>query len=166
MKRSGTFRPAGLKLMRFGPSATPRPEQCPMLYRPLKAPAMHGTWTGTDRDSKLILSWAVSPGRGGEYAIEFMDDLRSRLANRVQITTDGHRAYLEAIEGAFGGDVDYAQLVKLYGPASSSEAQRRYSPAECISANKIPVVGTPDWDSISTSIVELTCPPKRYHRLC
>ena len=121
-----------------GLSATPRPEQCPMLYRPLKALAMQWTWTGIDRDSKLILSWAVSPGRGGEYAIEFMDDLRSRLANRVQITTDGHRAYLEAIEGAFGGDVDYAQLVKIYGPASSSEAQRRYSPAQCIGANKIP----------------------------
>ena len=112
------------------------------------------TWTGIDRDSKLILSWAVSPGRGGEYAIEFMDDLRSRLANRVQITSDGHRAYLEAIEGAFGGDVDYAQLVKIYGPPSNLEAQRRYSPAQCIGANKIPVVGDPDWDSISTSIVE------------
>ena len=113
------------------------------------------TWTGIDRDSKLILSWAVSPRRGGEYAIEFMDDLRSRLANRVQITTDGHRAYLEAIEGAFGGDVDYgAQLVKIYGHVSSSEVQGRYSPAQCIGANKIPIVGDPDWDSISTSIME------------
>ena len=113
------------------------------------------TWTGIDRDSKLIISWAVSPGRGGEYAIEFMDDLRSRLGNRVQITSDGHRAYVEAVEGAFGGDVALcAQLVKVYGPASSLEAQRRYSPAQCIGANKIPVVGDPDWDSISTSIVE------------
>ena len=65
------------------------------------------TWTGIDRDSKLIVSWLISPGRGSEYAIELMDDLRSRLANRVQLTTDGHRAYLEAVEGAFGGDVDY-----------------------------------------------------------
>ena len=70
-----------------------------------------------------------------------MDDLRSRLANRVQLTTDGHRAYLEAVEGAFGGDVDYAQLVKVYGPASGPEAQRRYSPAECIGATKMPIAG-------------------------
>ena len=91
------------------------------------------TWTGIDRDSKLILSWAVSPGRGSEYAIEFMDDLRSRLANRVQLTTDGHKAYLEAVEGAFGGDVDYAQLVKLYG-ASQETVQGRYSPAVCLGA--------------------------------
>ena len=65
-----------------------------------------------------------------------------------------HRAYLEAIEGAFGGDVDYAQLVKIYGHVSSSEVQGRYSPAQCIGANKIPIVGDPDWDSISTSIME------------
>ena len=73
------------------------------------------TWTGLDSDSKLIISWYVSPGRDSSYAIEFMDDLRERLASRVQVSTDGHRAYLEAIEGAFGGDVDYAQVVKLYG---------------------------------------------------
>ena len=112
------------------------------------------TWTGIDRDSKLLISWTVSPGRGSEYAIDLMDDLRSRLANRVQLTTDGHRAYLEAVEGAFGGDVDYAQLVKVYGPASGPEAQRRYSPAECIGATKMPIVGLPDPASISTSIVE------------
>ena len=111
------------------------------------------TWTGIDRDSKLILSWAVSPGRGSEYAIEFMDDLRSRLANRVQLTTDGHKAYLEAVEGAFGGDVDYAQLVKLYG-ASQETVQGRYSPAVCLGANKTSVVGNPAHDSISTSFVE------------
>ena len=111
------------------------------------------TWTGLDRDSKLILSWAVSPGRGSEYAIELMDDLRSRLANRVQLTTDGHRAYLEAVEGAFGGDVDYAQLVKIYGPTQEVN-QGRYSPAACLGATKTPVVGNPDHDSISTSFVE------------
>ena len=76
------------------------------------------TWTGIDSDSKLIISWYVSPGRDSSYAIEFMDDLRERLASRVQVSTDGHRAYLEAIEGAFGGDVDYAQVVKLYGSDS------------------------------------------------
>ena len=70
------------------------------------------TWTALDSDSKLIASWLVG-GRDGEYAIAFMDDLRSRLANRVQLTTDGHKVYLEAIEGAFGGDMDYAQLIKL-----------------------------------------------------
>ena len=112
------------------------------------------TWTGIDRDSKLIVSWLISPGRGSEYAIELMDDLRSRLANGVQLTTDGHRAYLEAVEGAFGGDVDYAQLVKVYGKADGVEAQRRYSPATCIGINTIPISGDPKRESISTSIVE------------
>ena len=81
------------------------------------------TWTALDSDSKLIVSWLVG-GRDGEYAIAFIDDLRARLANRVQLTTDGHRAYLEAVEGAFGGDVDYAQLVKLYGEPSGAEGPR------------------------------------------
>ena len=74
------------------------------------------TWTGIDADSKLIVSWLVG-GRNGEYAMAFMDDLRSRLANRVQLTTDGHKAYLQAVEGAFGDDVDYAILHKVYGKA-------------------------------------------------
>ena len=69
------------------------------------------TWTGIDADSKLIVSWLVG-GRDGEYAMAFMDDLRSRLANRVQLTTDGHKAYLQAVEGAFGDDVDYAILAQ------------------------------------------------------
>lgn len=75
------------------------------------------TWTAIDADTKLIPSWFIG-GRDSDAAIIFMDDLRSRLANRVQLTSDGHKAYLEAIEGAFGADVDYAQLVKLYGPSS------------------------------------------------
>ena len=74
------------------------------------------TWTGIDRDSKLIISWLITAGRGSDYAIEFMDDLRSRLADRVQLTTDGHRAYLEAVEGAFGGDVDYATAGEAIWP--------------------------------------------------
>src|SRR6266478_6528975 len=82
------------------------------------------TWIAIDADSKLIISYLVG-GRDSDYAIALMDDLRSRLANRVQLTTDGHRAYLEAIEGAFGGDVDYAMLIKLYGAASES-AKGRY----------------------------------------
>ena len=82
-----------------------------------------------------------------------MDDLRSRLANRVQLTTDGHKAYLEAVEGAFGGDVDYAMLVKLFG-ASPDSMKGRYSPAECIGARKERIEGNPDPKHISTSYVE------------
>src|SRR5690606_1387722 len=110
------------------------------------------TWTAIDADTKLIVSWLVG-GRDGEYALAFMDDLRSRLANRVQLTTDGHKAYLEAVEGAFGGDVDYAQLVKLYGTAPES-AKGRYSPAECIGARKERIEGNPDRAHVSTSYVE------------
>jgi hypothetical protein len=91
--------------------------------------------------------------RDSDYAIAFVDDLRSRLANRVQLTSDGHRAYLEAVEGAFGGDVDYAQLVKLYGNAPES-MKGRYSPAECIGARKEPIEGSPDPKHISTSYAE------------
>ncbi len=109
------------------------------------------TWTAIDADSKLVISYLVG-GRDSDYAITLMDDLRSRLANRVQLTTDGHKAYLEAVEGAFGGDVDYAMLVKLYGPAP--EGQRRYSPAECIGARKTEIEGKPDPAHISTSYVE------------
>lgn len=109
------------------------------------------TWTSLDADSKLICNWIVG-GRDAEYAIALMDDLRSRLANRVQLTTDGHRAYLEAVEGAFGGDIDYAMLVKLYGDAP--EGQKRYSPAECVGCRKTPVEGKPDKVHVSTSYVE------------
>ena len=109
------------------------------------------TWTALDSDSKMILSYEVGD-RSGATAIEFMDDLRSRLANRVQLTTDGHKAYLEAIEGAFGGDVDYAQLVKLYGDAP--EKEKRYSPATCVGTHKRRVEGNPDVRDVSTSYVE------------
>lgn len=110
------------------------------------------TWTAIDADTKLIVSYLVG-GRDAEYAMEFMDDLRSRLANRVQLTTDGHKAYLEAVEGAFGADVDYAQLVKLYGAAPES-AKGRYSPAQCIGAKKRAVEGRPAIEDVSTSYVE------------
>jgi IS1 family transposase len=110
------------------------------------------TWTAIDADSKLMISWLVG-GRDSEFAMMFLDDLRSRLANRVQLTSDGHRAYLEAVEGAFGGDVDYAQLVKLYG-ASPESMKGRYSPAECIGAHKTPIEGNPDPKHISTSFAE------------
>jgi IS1 family transposase len=110
------------------------------------------TWTALDSDSKLIVSWLVA-GRDSEYAMEFMDDLRARLANRVQLTTDGHKAYLEAVEGAFGGDVDYAVLQKLYGTAPEA-AKGRYSPAVCIGAKRELVEGRPDPKHVSTSHVE------------
>ena len=109
------------------------------------------TWTALDADSKMILSYEVGD-RSADTAIEFMDDLRGRLANRAQITTDGHRAYLEAVEGAFGDDVDYAMLVKLYGAAP--EGQRRYSPAECVGTRKRRVTGKPVRADVSTSYVE------------
>ncbi|MFZ0692606.1 MAG: IS1 family transposase, partial [Alphaproteobacteria bacterium] len=109
------------------------------------------TWTAIDSDSKLIVSWFVGD-RSSISAITLMDDLRARLEGRVQLTTDGHVAYLEAVEGAFGGDVDYAMLVKLYG--ESPEAEKRYSPAQCIGARKTAIEGNPDPDHISTSYVE------------
>lgn len=109
------------------------------------------TWTGMDADSKLMISYLVG-NRGAECALELMNDLRARLANRVQLTTDGHRAYLEAVEGAFGQDVDYAQLVKIYG--ETVEGQKRYSPAECVGAKKMKITGNPDSCCVSTSYVE------------
>jgi IS1 family transposase len=112
------------------------------------------TWTALDADSKLIVSWKVG-GRDADYALALMDDLRQRLANRVQLTTDGHRAYLEAIEEAFGADIDYSMLIKLYGaPPAAAEAARRYSPSECVGARKASVTGNPDPKHISTSYVE------------
>ncbi len=110
------------------------------------------TWTAIDADTKLIVSYLVG-GRDSEYAMWFMDDLRSRLAHRVQLTSDGHGAYLEAVEGAFGADVDYAQLVKLYGSAPDG-GKGRYSPAACAGVKKVPVEGNPDPKHISTSYSE------------
>lgn len=111
------------------------------------------TWTAIDADSKMILSYLVG-GRDSEYAMVFMDDLASRLASRVQLTSDGHRAYLEAVEGAFGCDVDYAQLVKLYGSVGGNSPDKRYSPAECTGIRKRTVEGKPDDTHVSTSYVE------------
>ena len=110
------------------------------------------TWTAIDADSKLIIQWFVGPRDGG-IAKLFIDGLASRLASRVQLTSDGLKAYLNAVEGAFGADVDYAQLVKLYGAASDS-AKGRYSPAECTGIIKTEIEGKPDPKHISTSYVE------------
>ena len=110
------------------------------------------TWTALDADTKLIVSSMVG-GRDAQYANTFMGDVASRLANRVQMTTDGHKAYLEAIEGSFGADIDYAQLIKVYGNAPET-FKGRYSPADCTGIVKRTVEGQPDEKHISTSFVE------------
>ena len=110
------------------------------------------TWTALDADSKLIVGYLVG-GRDAEYANAFMADVAERLGARVQLTTDVHGAYLQAVEGAFGADVDYAQLVKLYGAAPDS-ARGRYSPADCTGIRKTRVEGEPDEAHVSTSYVE------------
>ncbi|MGH9747224.1 MAG: IS1 family transposase [Candidatus Acidiferrales bacterium] len=109
------------------------------------------TWVALDADTKLVPSFMVGT-RGSETAKIFMDDLASRLASRVQLTTDGHRVYLNAVEGAFGSGVDYAMLVKLYG--NDGESEKRYSPAECIGCQSVGVTGRPDPKHISSSFVE------------
>ena len=109
------------------------------------------TWTALDADNKLMISWLVG-GRDAGYAHELMQDVAARLANRVQLTTDGHKPYLQAVESAFGSDIDYGMLIKLYGDTIA--APGRYSPAECIGARKTRVEGKPDPAHISTSYVE------------
>jgi IS1 family transposase len=110
------------------------------------------TWTAVDADSKLIVSYFVGD-RSGQSAIALVDDLAARLANRVQLTTDGHKAYLEAVEGAFGANIDYAVLHKIYGSVPES-AKGRYSPAECIGTEKHRIEGNPEKKHVSTSYVE------------
>lgn len=109
------------------------------------------TWTTIDAHTKLVPCWLIGD-RSAATAIELMDDLRGRLANRVQLTTDGHRAYLEAVEGAFGSNIDYAQIIKLYG--TDSEADTRYSPAKCLGVEKHRISGNPRLAHVSTSYVE------------
>ncbi len=112
------------------------------------------TWTALDSDSKLVLGYRVG-GRDLDNARTFIEDLHDRLANRVQLTTDGLRFYLIAVEEAFKWNgVDYAMLVKIYGQAQEEGRAVRYSPAECIGADKRWVMGDPDMDSVSTSHVE------------
>jgi IS1 family transposase len=109
------------------------------------------TWTAIDADTKLIVSYFIGD-RSGESAMCLMDDLRTRITNRVQLSTDGHKAYLEAVEGAFGMEVDYAQIHKIYG--SGPAAPGRYSPAECIGVEKRLVMGSPKPEHVSTSYIE------------
>ncbi len=110
------------------------------------------TWVAIDADSKLVLSWLVGLRDGG-YATEFMQDVAGRLTHRVQLTTDGHNPYLEAVEDSFGGEVDYAMLQKLYG-ADPAVAKGRYSPAVCLAAQRRPIVGNPNPHYLSTSYAE------------
>ena len=110
------------------------------------------TWTAIDADSKLILSYLCG-GRDASWACQFMEDLASGVTTRIQITTDGLRAYAEAVEGAFGMDVDYAMLIKLYGAPTDSQ-DTRYSPAACIGTRTGILSGNPDREHISTSYVE------------
>lgn len=110
------------------------------------------TWVALDADSKLVASWHVGR-RDPASARRFIGDLAQRLSHRIQLTTDGLRAYLTAVEGAFGADVDYAMLVKLYGHEDRKD-ETRYSPAECIGANAVAIQGDPEFRHISTSYVE------------
>jgi IS1 family transposase len=109
------------------------------------------TWTAIDADSKLCVSYLVG-GRDAGWAYDFMQDCASRIRGRVQITTDGHKVYVNAVEDAFGADVDYAQLQKIYG--ASMEPERQYSPARCIGCDMKVVSGNPDPQHVSTSYVE------------
>lgn len=111
------------------------------------------TWVALDADTKLVPCWLVGKRDAG-CAFDFMQDLASRLANRVQLTTDGHKAYVAAVEDAFGSNIDYAMLVKLYGGENSNGPERKYSPAECTGAKKVELMGNPDFKHISTSFVE------------
>lgn len=109
------------------------------------------TWTAIDADTKLVPSWRIG-SRDSEVAHDFVGDLASRMANRIQLTSDGYKLYVNAVESAFGADVDYAMLVKIYG--DNVEGQKRYSPAQCTGAVKQEMVGKPDVKHISTSFAE------------
>lgn len=110
------------------------------------------TWTAIDADTKLVASWMVGT-RDGDAAKVFISDLASRLATRVQLTSDGHRSYLEAVEESFGADIDYAMLHKNYGEGPASP-ERKYSPSQFINADKKTITGNPDKAHVSTSYVE------------
>lgn len=112
------------------------------------------TWIGMDADTKLVVAYLVGE-RDAACANEFIIDLAERITNRVQLTSDGHLTYLKAVENAFGNEIDYAQLVKLYGPESGPEGpERKYSPGKCNGTRKDPQIGLPNPEFISTSYIE------------
>src|SRR5471030_1261894 len=112
------------------------------------------TWTGIDADSKLMVSWFVGD-RDAQSAYTFMCDVKSRLRNRVQLTTDGHKAYLNAVPDAFGSKIDYAMLIKIYGePTGANATERKYSPGDCTGFEKKRIIGKPIAENVSTSYVE------------
>jgi IS1 family transposase len=110
------------------------------------------TWTAIDAETKLVPCWYIGTRDAGA-AYHFIHDLKARLATRVQLTTDGHKAYLGAVENAFGAEVDYAMLVKIYGNEQAI-GEVRYSPAICMGARRTAISGTPDHNHVSTSICE------------
>jgi IS1 family transposase len=121
------------------------------------------TWTALDADSELIISYLVG-GRDAMWAGEFMQDVADRVANRVQLTTDGHAAYLSAVEDAFGDDIDYAILVKHYGPTADAGApERKYSPGICTGVTGKKITGKPNANYVSTSYVEKHNQSMRQH---
>jgi IS1 family transposase len=109
------------------------------------------TWTAIDADSKLVISYLIG-ARDAGYAWEFMQDVKARLANRVQLTTDGHKPYLSAVADAFGDDVDYAMLIKEFGAEDAGAG--RYSPPKCTGTVRKPIMGSPEAEHVSTSYVE------------
>jgi IS1 family transposase len=111
------------------------------------------TWTALDAETKLVPQWLVGL-RDADWACAFIGDLAFRLKNRVQLTSDGHKAYLSAVENAFGGEVDYAQLIKLYGNPPSEESENRYSPGDVTGCKVSIIEGNPDRRHISTSYAE------------
>ena len=125
----------------------------PFAKRPPEGAGDVWTWTAIDADTKLIIAYEIGD-RSAATGFEFMNDLRLRLAHRMQLTTDGHAAYLSAVEEAFGADIDYAMLVKQYGQPAGGDQERRYSPPECIGIRIERVEGYPDPAHISTSYVE------------
>lgn len=123
---------------------------------PLKGVYGYGdvwTWTAIDADTKLCVSWLVGLRDAG-CAREFMLDVAGRVLQHLQLTTDGHKSYLDAVENAFGSEVDYAQLIKLYGPSQTETTEARYSPPKCNGARKVAQLGIPARQHISTSYVE------------
>ncbi len=108
-------------------------------------------WVALDADTKLVPAWCIGH-RDSESAEAFMRDLAGRLSNRVQLTSDGHTAYLQAVEDVFGAEIDYSQLIKMY--AADRQTEARYSPAKCIGCKRKPIIGQPDREHISTSYVE------------